>query len=65
MICLGKYLAFYISYMTLKQFYAIGIIFPYFPVDETKGLKRLIDPMAYSNQLQYSCLENPIEGGAW
>ena len=27
-ICLGKYLVFYISYMTLKQFCAIGIIFP-------------------------------------
>ena len=37
MIRLGKYLAFYISYMTLKQFYAIGIIFRHPPVDETKA----------------------------
>ena len=37
MICLGKYLAFYIRYMILKQFYAIGIIFPCSPMDETKA----------------------------
>ena len=25
----------------------------------------LCDPMNHSTPLQYSCLENPMEGGAW
>lgn len=44
---LGKYLVFYISYMTLKQFYAIGIIFPI-----SQWLKLRLKEVNSSNDIQ-------------
>ena len=32
---------------------------------ERKELKSLFREMSYGNPLQYSCLENPMDRGAW